>query len=188
MTATVNRREPLHRGRVFEMVRENVTLENGVTIDMDIIRHPGASAMVPLTDDGKVVLIRQYRHAVGGYIWEIPAGTLDPDESPLACARRELAEETGYTAESMEALGQITPVPGYSDERIHLFLAKGLRPSGQNLDADEVMDVHEVAIDEVFAMIDRGEIEDCKTICGLYKALCGGQTEPVGDVVPSMVS
>ena len=100
MTARVNHRKSLHRGRVFHMDRENVRLDNGVTVDMDIIRHPGAAAVVPLTDSGRsMILIRQYRHAVGGYIWEIPAGTLCGEESPLDCAQRELIEETGFASE-----------------------------------------------------------------------------------------
>lgn len=169
MTAKVNHREPLHRGRIFAMDRENVSLENGVTVDMDIIRHPGASAIVPLIDSGRsVVLIRQYRHAVGGYIWEIPAGTLDPKESPLDCAKRELTEETGYIADAWEKLGEVVPVPGYSDERIHLFSAEGLRPAEQHLDTDEILYVHEMSLDRVMEMVDAGEIQDGKTLSGLF--------------------
>ena len=169
MSARVNSRELLHRGRVFNLDRENVSLENGVTIDMEIIRHPGAAAIVPLNNSGRsVILIRQYRHAVGGYIWEIPAGTLDPDESPLVCAQRELIEETGYAADRWEKLGEVVPVPGYADERIHLFSADGLRLVEQHLDADEILDVHEVELDRVLKMVDAGEIQDAKTLTGLF--------------------
>ena len=95
MTVKVNRRTPLHQGRVFLMVRENVTLDNGVSTDLDYIEHPGAAAIVPIIAPGEVLLIKQYRHALKQYIWEIPAGTLDPDEPVMDCARRELIEETG---------------------------------------------------------------------------------------------
>ncbi len=177
MTVTVHRQEEIYRGRVFSMVRENVTLDNGVTVDIDTIRHPGASAVVPLTADGAVILIRQYRHSVGGYIWEIPAGTLNPDEDPGRCAARELTEETGYTAGSWRGLGEITPLPGYSDERIHLFLATDLAAARQNLDADEVLDVHEFPFDTAAAMIENGDIQDAKTICALLRVrLLGGSS------------
>jgi ADP-ribose pyrophosphatase len=168
--AKVNAVHPIHTGRVFELRKENITLPNGITLDIDIIRHPGASAIVPIAADGGVVLIRQYRHAVGGFIWEIPAGTLNKGESPLACARRELLEETGFSAQVFHKLGEIVPVPGYSDERIHLFMAKGLGPAKQNLDRDELLDVHQVPFDEAMGMIRRGEILDGKTIAGLFLA------------------
>lgn len=166
MTA-VNHRIERHKGRVVHLFTENVTLENGVTIDIDILRHPGASAIVPITDDGQVVLIRQYRHAVGGYIWEIPAGTLDPGEAPLTCARRELIEEAGVDAKRWEAIGKIVPVPGYSDETIHLFSATELMPAQQKLDQDEILKVSRVDFDDAIRMISDGRIIDAKSICGL---------------------
>ena len=169
MGVTVNGRERLYRGRVFEMFRENVTLDNGVVADLDLIRHPGAAAMVPMPDPETVILVRQYRHAVGGYIWEIPAGTLEPGEDPLAGARRELAEETGFAAEKWESLGEIVPVPGYADECVHLFLAEALRPARQSLDADEVLAVHALPLARVLEMGDTGEIRDAKTLCALYR-------------------
>ncbi|MDQ1335537.1 MAG: ADP-ribose pyrophosphatase [Thermodesulfobacteriota bacterium] len=162
--------ETLHQGRVFTLVREKVALENGVTIDLDIVRHPGAAAMVPLTEDNTLLMIRQYRHAVGGFIWEIPAGTLDPEETPLACAKRELIEEIGYSAETWHKLGEITPVPGYSDERIHIFSAMDLSPAIQHLDRDEILDVHEIRFEDAVKMVERGEIGDAKTLSGLFMA------------------
>ncbi len=170
MPASVNRRSVMHRGRVFQLVRENVTLDNGTTTDLDFIEHPGAAAIVALTGENDVVLVRQYRHALGQYIWEIPAGTLDPGEPALDCARRELAEETGYAAAEWRKLGEITPVPGYSDERIHLFLATGLSAAAQHLDADEVLEAHGRPLAEAAAMIARGEIQDAKSICALLLA------------------
>lgn len=171
MAATIHRQTVLHQGRSFRFVKENVTLENGVTVDLEVVRHPGASAMVPFIREDALIMLKQYRHAVGRFIWEIPAGTLSSEEAPLACAQRELVEETGYSAATWKKLGEITPVPGYSDERIHIFLAEDLSPAEQNLDKDEVLDVHEVTFDEALKMIDRGDIQDSKTICGLHMAM-----------------
>jgi ADP-ribose pyrophosphatase len=169
-TSKVNGRVTLHHGRVFKLVRENVTLPNDVTIDLDIIRHPGASAMVPLAENNCAILIKQYRHATGDFIWEIPAGTLNPGETPLECAKRELTEETGFSADEWQKLGEITPVPGYSDERIHIFLAAELSSANQKLDKDEVLSVQEVNLDDAIEMIYAGVIQDGKTIAGLLLA------------------
>jgi len=160
----------LHKGRVFRLVREKVALENGIAVDLDIVRHPGAAAMVPLTENRTLLMIRQYRHAVGGFIWEIPAGTLDPEETPLACAKRELVEEIGYSADTWHKLGEITPVPGYSDERIHIYCAMDLSPATQHLDRDEILNVHEVGFEDAVKMAERGEIRDAKTLSGLFLA------------------
>jgi ADP-ribose diphosphatase len=170
MKAIVNHQKKVHQGRVFDMVTENITLPNGVQIDLDLIHHPGASAMVPMPDENTVILIKQYRHAVGDFIWEIPAGTLDPGEAPQDCAKRELIEEIGFSANSWRKLGQITPVPGYSDERTHIFLATDLTPAQQSLDQDEVLNVHSMTFEKALAMIFSGEIQDSKTINGLLLA------------------
>jgi len=171
MAVKVNKKELLYAGRVFKLMRENITLENGVTTSLDIVRHPGASAMVPIYDTNTVLLIKQYRHAVGGFIWEVPAGTFNDSEAPLECAKRELVEETGFSAETWEKLGEITPVPGYSDERIHVFLASDLRPARQNLDSDEVLSVHKIKLNDVIDMVNKGEIQDSKTISSLFMAI-----------------
>jgi len=162
--------EELYRGRVFSLVRETVDLPNGRRANLDIIQHPGAAAMLPVTDDGLFLLLKQYRHAVGEFIWEIPAGTLNPDESPTECAYREMEEETGYKAAKLEKLAVITPVPGYSTERIHIFLATGLSPSAQKLDNDEVLTVHSFSPGQVWSMLEKGEIIDSKTLCALLLA------------------
>jgi ADP-ribose pyrophosphatase len=170
MPATINNHSTLHKGRVFNLVTENYTLENGVTSDMDFIQHPGAAAMVPMIDNKEVVLIKQYRHAIREFIWEIPAGTLDPNESPISCARRELIEEIGYSATDWHQLGTITPLPGCSDERIHIFLALDLKPAEQNLDDDEMINVHKMNFSEALQLIESGKISDGKTISGLFLA------------------
>ena len=164
---TVNDIKEIHKGRTFTLYTENVTLDNGVTADIDVIRHPGASVILPLIND-TIVMIYQYRHAVGKYIYEIPAGTLNKGESPLECAKRELMEETGYTASHFEKMGEIIPVPGYSDELLHLFLAQNLSVKERNLDKDEVLSVKEFKVDKVFEMVAKGEIVDAKTLVALY--------------------
>ena len=170
MTAIINSQSTLHKGRVFNLVSENYTLENGVTSDMDFIQHPGAAAMVPMINHQEVMLIKQYRHAIREFIWEIPAGTLEPDEPPLSCARRELIEEIGYSATDWHPLGTITPLPGCSDERIHIFLASDLRPAEQHLDDDEMLNIHPVRFKDALQMILAGKISDGKTISGLFLA------------------
>lgn len=160
-------RKPLYRGRVFGLEREEVVLGTGGTVRLDVIRHPGASAVLPLTGDQQLVMVRQYRHAVGGFIWEIPAGTLNPGEDPVACAHRELAEETGFSARGMEKIGEITPLPGYSDERVHLFVAFDLVEAEQRLDEDEWLEVRRLPLDTVMGMVREGVIQDGKTLCAL---------------------
>ena len=170
MTAKVNNRISIHQGKVFELIRENVTLENGTTTDVEFIEHPGATAVIPFLDDKRIVLLKQYRHALKKTIWEVPAGTLDPREEIISCAKRELIEETGYSAGQWHRLGEITPVPGYSNERIHIFLATGLQPADQNLDEDEVIQVQAVDFLKAIEMIGDGEIQDAKSIAGLFLA------------------
>ncbi|RLB13105.1 MAG: ADP-ribose pyrophosphatase [Deltaproteobacteria bacterium] len=166
----VNKRDVVYEGRIFKLVKENITLENGISTDLDIIRHPGAAAIVPAYGYDKIVLVKQYRHAIGEYIWEIPAGTFDGNEDPLECAKRELAEETGYSADFWEKLGEITPVPAYSDEKIHVYFAANLVKEKQNLDEDEILHVHTLRVPDVLEMIQRGEIRDSKTIASLFMA------------------
>ena len=167
MSAKVHHRKVIHRGRVFDFTIETITLENGETVDLEVIRHPGAAAVVAMPDPSSLLLLRQYRHAVGGYILEVPAGTVDAGETPDRCARRELIEETGYAGHTWEAIGEITPVPGYSDERIHLYLATDLTPARQRLDRDELIQVQTVSMEEAEEMIRNGEIQDAKTIAAL---------------------
>ncbi len=167
MSVKVHEITSLYNGKIFNVALEKVTLPNGVIKDREVVRHPGAAAMVPLLDDGNVVLIKQYRHAVTNYLWEIPAGTLEPDEEPMACAERELVEETGYEATNFDKLTEILPAPGYTDEHIHIFLATGLTLAEQRLEDDEVLTVRPTPFDKAIEMIKAGEIQDAKTIVGL---------------------
>lgn len=157
----------IYAGRVVNLRLETVTLPNGATVEMELIRHPGAAAVVPMKDDGTVLLIRQYRHAVGGYILEIPAGKLDPGEDPRDCAARELEEESGFRAASFELLLTFFTTPGFTDEVIHLYRATGLTPGTQSLGRDEVLDVVEMSLEKAMAQIADGTIRDGKTIVGL---------------------
>jgi ADP-ribose pyrophosphatase len=170
MTPKPNKSELIYQGRVFKLFRDNVTLQNNRSVNLDVIRHPGAAAIVALTDHNEIFLLKQYRYAAGGFIWEIPAGTVDPGESPLECAQREIVEEAGVSADSWDKIGEITPVPGYSDERIHLFLAQDLKGARQDLDDDEIIDIHKINFKEVLSMVYSGEISDAKTIAGIFLA------------------
>jgi ADP-ribose pyrophosphatase len=157
----------IYEGKIFDVAVERITLPNGATKNREVVRHPGAAAMVPLLEDGKVVLVKQYRHAVGRFIWEIPAGTLELDEDPMTCAQRELIEEIGYEAGRLEKITEILPAPGYTDEHIHIFLATELTVAQQNLEDDEVLDVESLPFEKAVEMILSGEIQDAKSIVGL---------------------
>ncbi len=170
MSVKINTRINIHRGKVYNLIKENVTLDNGMTTDVEFIEHPGATAIIPLMNKSRIVLLNQYRHALRQYIWEIPAGTIDSRESAMNCAKRELIEETGFSAARWQSLGKITPVPGYSDERIHVFLATGLQPAKRDLDKDEIIQVHEVEYEAALDMIRKGKIQDAKSIAGLFLA------------------
>jgi 8-oxo-dGTP pyrophosphatase MutT (NUDIX family) len=162
----------IYDGRIVHLRVERVALPNGQTVELELIRHKGASAVAAVDGKGRVTLIRQYRYAAGGYVWELPAGILsDDDETPVACAERELREETGLSAREWRPLGSIFTTPGFTDERIHLFLARGLKQGKHARDHDEVIaEVRTIPLADALAMIRRGEIVDGKTIAGLYLA------------------
>ena len=154
-------------GKVLTLNIDTVTLPNGATIDLEMVRHPGAAAVVPLKDSGTVVLIKQFRHAAGGFIYEIPAGKLHAGEDPMHCAARELEEEIGYVAGRLDRLTSILTAPGFTDEVIHIYKATALTRGQQQLDRDEVLEVLEFPLEEAIAMIVAGTIRDAKTIVGL---------------------
>jgi ADP-ribose pyrophosphatase len=162
-------REIFH-GRTVRLDVDRVRLPNGREMDFELIHHPGAAAVVPLDGEGRVLLVRQYRYATGGWLLEVPAGTLHRGESPEACARREIAEETGYRARDLEPLGWIWTTPGFTDEKIWLYLATGLEPAEQALDDDEVLTVERLPLAEAVARAAAGEIHDGKSTCALLRA------------------
>jgi ADP-ribose pyrophosphatase len=157
----------LHEGRYFSFLRDEVELPNGRRTHRDFVRHPGAVAVVPFLPDGRVVLVRQYRYAAGKELLEIPAGTLEPGELPLDCARRELVEETGYEARELEPLLSCCMAPGYSSEVIHFYKARGLREVGRKQEPDEDIAVERLDLEAVREMIKRNIIEDAKTMVGI---------------------
>jgi ADP-ribose pyrophosphatase len=163
-------RRPVLKMGVVDVGVESATLPNDVTIDLAIIRHPGASAIVALDDDRTIVMLTQYRHAIGGWLREVPAGCRNSGESPLECAQRELSEEAGLSARQWDRLGAIVTIPSFCDERIELFLARQLEAFAGLLDFDEVIKVQRVDFEQALAMIAAGEIIDAKTIAALHLA------------------
>jgi len=163
----------IYKGKVITLNIDTVTLPNGMTIDLEMVRHPGASAVVPLKDDGTVVLIKQFRHAAGGFIYEIPAGKLHQGEDPKACAARELEEEIGYKAGTLELLSSIFTAPGFTDEVIHIYRATRMTKGQQHLDRDEVLEVVEMPLHDAIEMIRTGAIRDAKTMVGLQAVFIG---------------
>ena len=165
-----------YTGRVISLDVDEVRFPDGFIGKLEIIRHPGASAVVPLLNeegsdtparDPMVLLIRQYRYAADGYLYEVPAGRLDPGEVPAQCAVRELKEETGYDTDNVELLLTMFTTPGFTDEKIHLFLATGLTAGESHREADEFLELKPVRLSTALAMIDSGEIQDAKTALAL---------------------
>jgi len=162
--------QPIYQGRIVRFRVDTVALPDGSTALREIIGTPGAVTILPLTEDGQVRMVRQYRSAIGQFLLELPAGTLEPNEPPEQAAPRELAEETGDRAAHWQRLGGFYTVPGICNEYIHLFLATGLTPGETNREADEYLEVVTLPLAEALAMIRRGEIRDAKTIIGLLMA------------------
>jgi ADP-ribose pyrophosphatase len=167
--------QPIYRGRIISLDLDTVRFPDGSTGVLEMVRHPGAAAVLPFLDapgdaDPRVILIRQYRWAAEGDLWEVPAGRLDPGEAPEACAARELAEETGWRAERIIPLAPLWTTPGFTDEQIHLFAAAGLVPGEHRREADEFLEVHELRWSRVMAMAAGGEIRDAKTLAALFLA------------------
>jgi ADP-ribose pyrophosphatase len=172
--ARINTRR-VYTGRVINLDVDRVRFPDGSEGELEIIRHPGASAVVPFLGDAKaakpqVMLIRQYRYAASRYLYEIPAGRLDAGERPEECARRELLEETGCTASTITFLTSTYTTPGFTDERIHLFVAEGLVRGATRREADEFMEVEILPLSQALEMLRRGKIEDSKTALGLLLA------------------
>jgi ADP-ribose pyrophosphatase len=163
----VDEPEVLLETRRFRVVRRSHRLPDGRVASREVIEHPGAVAIIPLVDDDHVCLIRNYRLAVQKWLLEIPAGTLEPGEPPAVTAMRELAEETGYTAQSLTPLCQMVFSPGILHERMHIFVATGLTPGETRLEFGEQIDKEIMPLNEALAMIECGEVEDAKTVAAL---------------------
>lgn len=157
-------------GRVFKIRRDRVRFPDGREATLDIVEHRGAVVMLPVDAQGRIWFVRQYRHAIGKTILELPAGTLEPGENPLLCAQRELREEIGQQAATWALLGRIYPAPGYTSEFMYVYLAQDLSPAPLAHDSDELLKPEPHTWPEVRAMVERGEIEDAKTLAAFFLA------------------
>lgn len=177
----------LHTGRRISLDRDTVSFPDGSIGTLEVVRHPGAAAVIPFleppeTPDPRILLLQQFRHAAGRPLWEIPAGTLDGNEDPVHCARRELEEEAGATAGRLDHLTTIFTTPGFTDERIHLFLATDLTRVPSRLEADEFIEVHEVRWSKVLELLREGGLVDAKSMVAVlyvqsfHRSLPGGTT------------
>ena len=163
--------EDIFDGIILNVKRDTVTLSNGNPAVREVIRHIGAVCVIPVTEDNKVIMERQYRYPLDKVILEIPAGKLDsPDENRLSAIQRELREETGYSADEWTELGDFHPAPAYSDEYITMYLARGLHKGEQDLDADEFLDVYAISLAELVQEVMAGRISDAKTQVAILKA------------------
>ena len=166
----VLRSEKKYSGKIFDLIVDEIEYPSGNRSIREVASHPGGGVVVPLLDDGSVILVKQFRYPIQRSIYELPAGKLNPGEDPAVCARRELEEETGYSTSSLVKLTAIYSTPGFCNEVLHIYLATGLKKTagGQQLEEGESsLTIEVVPFDRALAMIDRGEIVDGKTICGL---------------------
>lgn len=161
----------IYQGRIFTVAVETVTLPNGAELNAEVIRHPGSVVIIPVTDDGEIILVEQYRHAIGRFAWELPAGSLKPSEDVENAARRECQEEVGLVPARLTPLGAFFPTPGYCDEEMNFFRADGLREPGADEtarpDDDEDIEARAFSLGTLRQMIAAGEIVDLKTVAGL---------------------
>jgi 8-oxo-dGTP pyrophosphatase MutT (NUDIX family) len=163
-------RKSLYRGTLVDLGLETVTLPNRRTLDLEVVRHPGGAAVVAINDNRQVCLLRQYRHAAGGWLWELPAGKIDSPEDPAQTAQRELQEEAGLAARNWQYLGNYFSTPGFCDERVHLYLARELEQVTEAHDPHEVIEVHWIDIGQALDWLRNGTIVDGKTMIGLCLA------------------
>ena len=163
-------RRYVFRGRVVELSVDTVVLPNGRAVELEIVHHPGGAAVVAINEHHEVCLLRQYRHAAGGWLWELPAGRLEPGEPPLLTAQRELEEEAGLRAADWEPLGKLVSSPGVFTEVIHLFLAHGLQHVVAKAEEHELFEVHWHPFRDALDRARHGEIQDGKTVTGLFRA------------------
>jgi 8-oxo-dGTP pyrophosphatase MutT (NUDIX family) len=160
----------LYSGRVIKLNLERVQLPNGNVADLEIIHHPGGAAVAAIDEHDRICLLRQFRHAANGYIWELPAGKIDNREPPFQTVQRELEEEAGRQAGAWRELGKYYSSPGVFTEIVYLFMATDLKPVDVSLEAHEVIEVHWKPFEEALAMAHSGEIEDGKTLVGIFRA------------------
>lgn len=162
--------ELVFQGKAFDVRRDQVQFPEDKVATLDIVVHPGAVTLLPVDSQGQILFVRQYRHAVGEMLLELPAGTLEPGEEPEACAYREVREETGMSAEKIVKIGEFFLVPGYSSEFMHVYWATGLKPDPLPGDEDEFITVEPIKIDRIGERISQGEIRDAKSLAALFLA------------------
>ena len=165
--AKLLRSKVLYEGKVFRLQRDTVIEPGGVRADRDIIVHPGSVVVLPIFEDGRVLLIRQYRHSVGEFLWELVAGRKEPGETPSAAARRELIEETGYRAKRLRKMLHVIPTPGFVNEWMWIFAAEGLQQGDAHPEEDEKITAKLFTLKQADSMIEKGTLHDAKSICGL---------------------
>ena len=171
MNYKIVKSEVIFRGKVFNTIVNQIEYDSGNKAVREVAEHPGGAVVVPVTDDGKIVMVTQHRFPMNKVLLELPAGKLNKDENPFVCAVRELEEETGYKSENVTELGSIYTTPGYSTEKLWIYLAKNLKPGNHNREEGEYgMQVFEFSLDEIEKKINNGEIVDGKSICGIYLA------------------
>lgn len=163
--------EEIFRGKIIDLKVDQVEMPDGSLAQRELVHHPGGVGVVAVTEDKQVILVKQYRKPIEDAIYEIPAGKLDPGEDHRTCGIRELEEETGLKAENFTYLGFIYPSPGFTDERTHMYLATGLTQGETHPDPDEYLDIVQLPLDRVAAMIMDNEISDAKTVAGILKAI-----------------
>jgi ADP-ribose pyrophosphatase len=166
-TAEILRSEMIYQGRVFGLRRDEVVEPSGVRTTREVITHPGSVVVLPVLPDGKIVMIRQYRHATRQYLWELVAGRKEPEETPKQGAARELLEETGYRAKRFKVFLDVFPTPGFLEERMYLLLAEGLTAGEAQPEEDEKIEVRAYRVNELKQMIKSGRLRDAKSIAGL---------------------
>ena len=167
MMKNVIRRKKIFNGKLLELSVQKMRYPHGYIGNLEIVKHPGAVLIVPFAGRSKVVMLRQYRPVMNEYLYEVPAGTLNKGEKPLSCAKRELLEETGYTAQKWRDLGYIYAAPGYTTEKIHCFAAYGLKKVGTQSEEDELIYIKIMTIKHIEGLVRRGKIVDSKTLAAL---------------------
>jgi ADP-ribose pyrophosphatase len=166
----MKQRKVIYEGSVVNLGIETITLPTGDSMELEVVRHPGGAAVVAIDERHRVCLLHQYRHAAGGWLWELPAGKIDAPEAPAHTAKRELQEEAGLTADHWQSLGSFFSTPGFCDERIHLYLATSLHATADEPHPHEIIEVHWKPFSEALDMCKRNEIDDGKTLLGLMRA------------------
>jgi ADP-ribose diphosphatase len=165
--AKVLKSKVLYTGKVFRLQRDTVIEPGGARVERDIVVHPGSVVVLPIFEDGRVLLIRQYRHSIGEFLWELVAGRKEPDETPVVAARRELLEETGYSAKNVRKLLRVIPTPGFVNEWMWIFAAEQLSAGAAQPEEDEKITPRRLTLKQVDSMIERGTLRDGKSIVGL---------------------